>query len=123
MICKSVGEELGYGHTESEMSKEEKTAIRIIKILIACFFDQNCVWNNAATRTNLLERRICPEANLYIDLGLDFLDVKMLALVIEEAFQINLKIEEEAYWNTIEDMLNTIVFYCYLNSNFKLRFE
>lgn len=112
--CKEDG-----GYNEEEISKEEKTAISILKILVACFFDRSLIWcsNASPRRISLLEQRIHPEAKLKDDLGLDSLDVIILSLITEDAFNIKLHPEEANGWETIMDVLNTIILHCLLSSD------
>ena len=57
------------------------------------------------------EVNITEESDLENDLGLDSLDVVILAMDLERKYQFNLKDEETRNWHTVGDVLKTLMMY------------
>lgn len=98
------------------LSSEEKMALCIINIFITCYFNNSMVWDSKALpiirRKSLLEKRICPQADLDRDLDLSKCEIFKLAEAIEEDFKFYLPWDEYAKWGTINDVLLSMVSHC-----------
>lgn len=85
------------------MVMEKQELLRELKFEVARVVD-------TYSTKDIEEVNITEESDL-VDLGLDSLDVVILAMELERKYQFNLKDEETRNWHTVGDVLKTLMIY------------